>query len=236
MNTHSFFIGTIPALLWGPPTGRIFVAAHGVASSKSDAPIALLADVAVPLGYQILSFDLPAHGARTTDGSTFTIEACTADFAAVLQYAKAQTPRLSLFGCSAGAFCGLLAGQQLAFEQCLLLSPVLDMRLLTEGMMTAAGVTKTQLQQQKIIPLDGGPVLYWHDYCYLCAHPVQNWQSPTAILRGELDTLCTQPDAARFAAAHHCSLTMVPGAEHYFHTDAQLAAYRGWLQQTMTTG
>ena len=236
MNTHSFLIGTIPALLWGPPTGRIFVAAHGAGSSKNDAPMALLADVAVPLGYQVLSFDLPAHGARTTDGSIFTIEACTEDLTAVLQYAKAQTPRLSLFGCSAGAFCGLLAGQQLTFEQCLLLSPVLDMRQLTEGMMAAAGIPKAQLQQQKIIPLANGTVLYWHDYCYLCEHPVQHWHSPTAILRGELDTLCTQPDAARFAATYGCTLTVVPGAEHYFHTDTQLAAYRSWLQQTISAG
>ena len=234
METHSFMIGKTPALLWGPPTGRIFVAAHGAASSKSDAPIALLADVAVPLGYQILSFDLPAHGGRTADGSTFTMQACTEDFTTVLQYAKAQTPRLSLFGCSAGAFCGLLAGQQLTFKQCLLLSPVLDMRALTEGLMAAAGITSAQLQQQKMIPLANGPVLYWQDYCYLCQHPVQHWQSPTAILRGALDTLCTQPDAARFAAAYGCRLTVVPGAEHYFHTDTQLAAYRSWLQQTIS--
>jgi len=236
MNTHSFLIGVTPALLWGPPTGRIFVAVHGAGSSKNDAPIALLADVAVPLGYQVLSFDLPAHGARAADGSTFTIEACTEDLTAVLQYAKTQTPRLSLFGCSAGAFCGLLAGQQMTFEQCLLLSPVLDMRQLTEGLMAAAGISKAQLQQQKIIPLANGPVLYWRDYCYLCEHPVQQWQSPTAILRGELDTLCAQPDAARFAAAHGYRLTVVPGAEHYFHTDTQLAAYRSWLQQTIHTG
>ena len=45
----------IPAILWGKETGKMVVAVHGNMSNKADEPIVLLAEAAIPSGYQVLS-------------------------------------------------------------------------------------------------------------------------------------------------------------------------------------
>ena len=61
MQIENIKIGTIPALLWGENSAKIMIAIHGSMSSKSDLPITMLAQEVVPLGYQVLGFDLPEH-------------------------------------------------------------------------------------------------------------------------------------------------------------------------------
>lgn len=61
MITKHIMIKNIPALLWGSNSEKVFIAIHGNMSSKSDIPIAVLAEASIKLGYQVLSFDLPEH-------------------------------------------------------------------------------------------------------------------------------------------------------------------------------
>ncbi len=64
MLKENILIDDIPAILWGNDSTEIFIAVHGNMSSKSDIPIRILAEKVVPLGYQVLSFDLPEHGEK----------------------------------------------------------------------------------------------------------------------------------------------------------------------------
>ena len=64
MKKHEVLIDNIPAVLWGENNRKLFVAVHGNMSHKNDIPISILAEETVPLGYQVLSFDLPQHGDR----------------------------------------------------------------------------------------------------------------------------------------------------------------------------
>lgn len=64
MVKQNLLIENIPAILWGEKSTKIMVAVHGNMSNKTDVPIAMLAEEAIPLGYQVLSFDLPQHGDR----------------------------------------------------------------------------------------------------------------------------------------------------------------------------
>ena len=52
----------------------------------------------------------------------------------------------------------------------LLVSPVVDMPGLIEGMMQAAGVTPEQLEREKVIPMPDAQPLDWEDYCYVRGH------------------------------------------------------------------
>ena len=108
--------GRIPAAVWGVPTGRCIVAAHGSMSHKKDVPIVLLAQAAQAHGWQVLSFDLPQHGARAQNGWPCTMRNCAANLETVMQYARLQWPHLALFGCSMGAYAGLLACRKEALE------------------------------------------------------------------------------------------------------------------------
>lgn len=48
-------------------------------SSKSDLPITILAEEVTPLGYQVLSFDLPEHGHRKSEATLCKVENCISD-------------------------------------------------------------------------------------------------------------------------------------------------------------
>jgi hypothetical protein len=57
MITEKQTIGTIPALLFGAPSDRLFLYVHGKGSQKEQAE--MLAREVVPRGYRVLAFDCP---------------------------------------------------------------------------------------------------------------------------------------------------------------------------------
>jgi predicted alpha/beta-hydrolase family hydrolase len=69
-------ISNIPATLWGEKSNKLFIAVHGNLSHKEDTVIELLADEATRKGYQVLSFDLPEHGDRKTEGTPCKVQHC----------------------------------------------------------------------------------------------------------------------------------------------------------------
>ncbi|WP_341479880.1 alpha/beta hydrolase [Anaerofilum hominis] len=233
MEKKTFEIGGIPALLWGPGAERLILAVHGSHSHKADVPVRLLAECAVPRGYQVLSFDLPQHGERAQGPAPFEQRVCVEELAAVVRYAGKRWLRLSLFGNSLGAWFSLAACRDEPLEQALFLSPVVDMRRLIENMMAWAGVTPQRLRAERKIPTGFGETLCWDEYCYACRHPAGPWRVPTAILYGGKDDLCEQEVVQAFAQRFGCALTTVPWAPHYFHTPQELDALRGWFAEKL---
>lgn len=65
--------------MWGEDSTKVVIAVHGNLSSKADIPIRILAEEAVPLGYQVLSFDLPEHGDRKDDPILCKAQNCVLD-------------------------------------------------------------------------------------------------------------------------------------------------------------
>ena len=229
IDTERINIGPIPAIIWGPPSQHLVLAVHGNMSHKADTVIELLAGNAVPRGYQVLSFDLPEHGDRKADPTPCKAAECVRDLETVMEYACARWNHIGLFGCSMGAYFSLLAYRDCNLEQCLFLSPVVDMERLIESMMSWSNVTPDQLREQGEICSCVGQMLYWDYYCYVKAHPIDRWTPPTRILYGEQDNLCERETVERFALRFSCGLEIVPGGEHFFHTEEQLTAYRDWL-------
>lgn len=233
MERKEFALCGIPAILWGKPSDRVIVAVHGNMSHKSDMVIQLLAHSAAAKGYQVLSFDLPEHGDRKEEATRCKVQECVKELAGVMDYAQAGWSDVGLFGCSMGAYFGLLACRDRKLTKCLFLSPVVDMGRLIDSMMAWSGVTPEMLAEKREIASPVGQTLYWDYYCYVKEHPVDHWEAPTRILYGELDNLSERSIVEDFAARFGCALEVVEGAEHFFHTEAQLKAYADWLERSL---
>ncbi len=233
MLKQNLQIGHIPAILWGNHTGGLYLAAHGLQSHKEDTVIALFAACAAYKGHQVLSIDLPGHGARKAVGEPFLIKACVRDLKLAMAYAGELSAHVGVFGCSAGAYASLLACRDEPLGQALFLSPVVDMPRLVRGMMDAAGVTKARLRAEKEIATPGGPALYWSDYDYLCKNPAGGWHVPTDILCGRKDDVCGWDSIAAFARGCGATLQTVEDAAHDFHTEEELAAFARWCDMVL---
>ena len=61
MNLDKIRISGIPAIIWGEPSDKMIITAHGSHSSKIDDCIWLLAEAATKKGYQVLIFPSTAN-------------------------------------------------------------------------------------------------------------------------------------------------------------------------------
>lgn len=227
MERQYLSIGGIPAIFWGPAAEELFLAVHGDQSHKADAVVAILAEEAVRKGYRVLSFDLPEHGGRKSEPRLCKAQNCVEDLQTVLESVRGSARRISLFGCSLGAYFSMLAYGGDAIRQALFLSPVVDMTRIIQNMMGWFDVSEERLRREQEVAT---PIktLYWDYYQYVLAHPVQ-WDKPTAILYGAKDNLCEAAVVQAFAERARAELTVMEDGEHFFHTGEQLAFLRRWL-------
>lgn len=72
-------VGGIPAIFWGADRPKRLIAVHGFGGSKGDRTIRLLARRAVPLGWQVVSCDLPGHGSRDYPLCPYEPKRCVED-------------------------------------------------------------------------------------------------------------------------------------------------------------
>lgn len=233
MLKKNIVIEGIPALLWGEEKRKLFIAVHGNLSSKADIPICILAEEAVPLGYQVLSFDLPEHGDRKDEPTLCKAENCVSDLKKVFAFASARTSTISLWANSIGAYFGLMAYKNERLKQSLFLSPVVDMGRLIQNMMQWFAVTEEQLHRDKEVSTPIGQTLYWDYYQYVMENPIMKWNTPTSILYGKKDELCEYDGLTSFCKSFHCNLSISDSSEHYFHTEEDLAVYRAWIQKSI---
>ncbi|MBP2656332.1 MAG: alpha/beta hydrolase [Firmicutes bacterium] len=233
MIKQNLLIENIPAILWGENSTKIMVAVHGNMSSKTDVPIAMLAEEAIPLGYQVLSFDLPQHGDRKEEITLCKVQNCVQDLYMIMDFAIRHSNHISLFACSMGVYFSLLTYKDVPIRRSLFLSPIVDMSRIIDNMMTWFNVSEEKLQAEQEIQTPLGHALYWDYYCYVKENPVDYWNSPTAILYGKEDNFCEFDIVSSFATRFACSLAVMEKGEHYFHTPDQLKFYREWLKENL---
>lgn len=230
MEPQLFSIDAIPCALWGTDASRVIIAVHGAQSHKTDVPFQVLSKVAA--GCQVLSFDLPEHGDRQNMPTLCKPQACIQDLSTVFSYAEGHWRHIGLFAVSMGAYFSLLACGKHPIEHAWLLSPVVDMKILIQDMMTWSHVSLEQLERRQSIPTSMGQTLYWDYWCYVRDHPIDHWPIPTDILIGNRDTLCVPAVTAAFAERFSCRLQHVECAEHWFHTPEDLHALAQWLRES----
>lgn len=149
MKRNNLMIEHIPAILWGEPSDKLFIAVHGNMSSKDDEAIVIFAEAAIDKGYQVLSFDLPEHGERKGEDYACKVQNCVSDLSVIMGYAQTISCNINVFACSMGSYFSLLAYRDLPLKQCLFLSPVLNMERIINNMMTWFNVSEGKLEIEK---------------------------------------------------------------------------------------
>lgn len=228
MKKSYFKIDTIPAILWGEPSDKVYLFVHGKGGSKEDAQG--FAEIATAKGYQVLSIDLPEHGDRKGEADRCDVWNGVRDLKTVAHHAQQNWPQLYLFGCSLGAYFSLHACRDLPIVKCLFQSPLLDMEQVVHNMFQWFGVTEELLEEKKEIPT---PIdtLSWAYYCFVRANPIVKWDIPTDILYGSKDPLQNRAVMDAFAQRFHANLTVSQGSDHPFNGEGDAQVVLRWRQE-----
>ena len=141
---------------------------------------------------------------------------------------RKRCDRLELIANSIGAFFSMSSLDESLVDRAYFISPVVDMEKLIGGMMTWAGVTEQALAEKLEIPTSFGETLSWNYLCYVREHPI-SWPVPTRILYGQHDSLTAPETIAAFAKQTGAELTVMPGGEHWFHTEKQMQFLDRWI-------
>ncbi len=226
MEIKHFQVHGIPSILWGEPSKNLYLFIHGQKGCKEEAEP--FAEIAVRYGWQVLSIDLPEHGARKEEKTSFDPWHVVPELLKVMEYAKAHWNCIALRANSIGAWFSMLSYSNMNLKKCLFVSPILDMQQLIQNMMLWAGVSEDQLRQEQIIPTSFGQTLSWEYLSYVKEHPITNWSFPTEILYGDKDNLTERSIVESFIKRFGCKLTIMENGEHWFHTPEQLKFLDKW--------
>lgn len=232
MKIQKIKIGNIPSIVWGEKSSKVFVAVHGNMSNKEDEVIKILAKNVTCKGYQLISFDLPEHGERKNDTTYLCkVKNCVNDLKQVMEYVKANYNEVNIWACSMGAYFSLLSYKDENINQCIFLSPVVNMKIIIDNMILWANTTEKELMEKQEIKTDFGQTLYWDYYSYVKENPITSWNKETHILYGDKDNMQDKNIIKNFAEKSNCKLSILEGGEHYFHTEEQLDYYKNWLEK-----
>lgn len=152
------------------------------------------------------------------------------EFSAFFAEQHTRCDRLTLIANSIGAFFAMSALDENLVDRAYFISPVVDMENLILNMMQWSNVTEQTLAEKREIATDFGETLSWNYLCYVREHPIL-WNVPTQILYGERDNLTSMETVSAFAKRHHAKLTVMPGGEHWFHTEEQMHFLDDWLKK-----
>ena len=100
-------------------------------------------------------------------------------------------------------------------------------------MMTWFDVDEKTLKEKMEVPTPMGETLYWDYYCYVKENPIKEWNVPTAIMYASEDNLTERGIVDDFCKKFDCSLTVLKGGEHWFHTERQLIFLDKWLEESI---
>ena len=152
------------------------------------------------------------------------------EFPAFFAQQRQRCDRLILIGNSIGAFFSMSALDETLVDRAFFISPVVNMENLIGNMMQWANVTEDELEKNREIPTNFGETLSWDYLRYVREHPT-SWNVSTCILYGEHDNLPSIETVSAFAQHHHAKLTVMPGGEHWFHTEEQMCFFDDWIKK-----
>lgn len=233
MEEKNLYIEKTPVRIWGPRADHVYLYVHGQGGNREEAKE--FAEIAAEYGYQVLSMDLPEHGARPKENPSFEPWNVVPELSRIMVFCKQNWTDISLFANSIGAWFSMLAFANGDLKDCLFVSPVVDMVDLISHMMARANVSESRLAQEKQISTDFGQTLSWQYWLYAREHPVRTWNSPTRILSGEKDTLVDTATIEAFSKRFGCAWTVMKEGEHWFHTGQQLGVLFDWVRQSFAS-
>lgn len=117
MQSKNFQIGTVPALLIGEESSKVFLYVPGLYGHKEEA--LTFASVAIPRGYQVLGVDVDLSK---------TPEEIVPLFLEVKAFVQSRWKQISLRANSVGCWFSMLVFAEESLRQALFVSPLLDMK------------------------------------------------------------------------------------------------------------
>ena len=188
---------------------------HGKGGSPAEA------DHYAPLfpEYDVIGFDYRSE----------TPWAAKSEFTEYFDSVSHRYDSVSVIANSIGAFFTMSADISARIEKAYFISPIVDMEKLITDMMSWAGVSENELNEKGEIPTSFGETLSSDYLRYVRDNPIK-WNIPTHILYGEADDLTSFGTVSSFAANIGASLTVMPGGEHWFHTDEQMEFLDKWIK------
>ncbi len=136
---------------------------------------------------------------------------------------------ITIIANSIGAFFAMCSLSDRQIERAFFISPVLDMQKLITDMMELANVSEEELRTKGIVYIGSERTLSWEYLTYVREHPY-SWEVQTEILYGSRDELTSINTVRAFVEAHHASLTVMDGGEHWFHTEEQMQFLDDWIK------
>lgn len=124
---------------------------------------------------------------------------------------------------SIGAYFALLI--DISYKKAFLISPVVDMKNLIEGMLNERNISLAELEEKKVID-----DLSWPYYLYACNN-IPLAKSCTHIAYGEYDNLTSLETISNFAKINNATLDIMKGGEHYFHTPNEMEFLTSWINK-----
>ena len=172
----------------------------------------------------------PSHEVIGFDYHSQTPWEAKKEFFAFFAAQRNRYDRLTLVANSIGAYFALSALDETLADRAYFISPIVDMETLIGNMMQWSNVTEQELAEKREITTNFGETLSWEYLCYVRQHPIL-WNVPTCILCGEHDNLTSIETVSAFAVRHHADLTVMPGGEHWFHTEEQMQFLDRWIRE-----
>ena len=214
----------IPAVLYGQHSDKIYLFLHGKCGYKEEAEA--FAKMACAAQYQVLSIDLPGHGARKETQDACNPWTVVPELKMVMSYLTSRWEGISIRANSIGAYFAMLAFENI--QKALFVSPIVDMEKLILDMMSWAGVQECTLKEKGEIPTKFGETLSWRYLTYVREHAIHNWHCPVCILYGGKDHMTSRETVRAFARKYGAALTVMEQGEHWLHTSEQLAVLTSW--------
>lgn len=224
VETQTFTICGVPAVLYGNTSDRVLIYLHGFMGNKEEAKS--LVPLFCPKGWQILALDLPEHGERKGDDTKECLPwVVIPEWTAMLAWVRERYAHIAFCAVSISAWFLMRSFRDELFEKAYFISPIVDMRRVIEDRMARAGVTASDLGWKQFIPTEEG-MLIWDYYAYAAYQPINRWDTPTEILYAKGDHLQTRETIEAFANRFGCAVTEIEG-QHWIPLDTP--ALQEWM-------
>jgi alpha-beta hydrolase superfamily lysophospholipase len=230
MEAEKTKIHETPSILWGSASDKMDLSIHGQHGCKEEAES--FAEIVCQNGLQVLSIDLPEHGARKNEADACVPWHVVPELMSVMEYAKNRWTKILLYANSVGAWFSMLSDPDEKIDGCLFVSPVLDMERLIAKMMLWANVSEARLERELLIPASFGQTLSWEYLQYAKKHPVTKWDVPTNILYGGNDNMIDRDTVEAFAHRFDCKLSIVGNGEHRL-AGHQIDVLNAWAKNSL---
>ena len=151
------------------------------------------------------------------------------EFVPFFEYILKGRKSVTILANSIGAFFAMHALQGMEIKKAYFISPIVNMQILIEKMMSQACVSEDELRDRGELDTKYGEKLSWKYLCYAREHPTL-WTAPTHILYGEKDDLTSFETICEFANQAQATLTVMKNGEHRFHTAEQMRFLDDWIR------